>query len=346
MNINESFFSQSYECFNDSILANKVESISHIFPPLDCHNITLNKSSTDFESSYFINNMKSIINNSNISYNYKEYYNKLIDKYFEYYKMKFNSLNFDSYDNIELKKNDIGFPNNFYFYFKFILKFKDEHLNRVCNFILKIIKQIKNSPEIKYIGIIFHKRKKTTKLPINNEKIKLFINYLYSKKDLKNLLIFELIYKFNANIGAIAKMRYNDLANKLIKIKIKQKGECLFKDVKCYSRLKRYIQKKKLKFNDFIFIDNNNINKKISINKINRIFNKVIKSSKVFNVLNYPKQTSEMFRIPGYFPLKHISKTYLKREDKEYENIKGTFLFEKRKKMFNNIIKEVLNLYN
>ena len=45
MNINESFFSQSYEYFKDSILANNFESISHIFPPLDYDNITLNKSS-------------------------------------------------------------------------------------------------------------------------------------------------------------------------------------------------------------------------------------------------------------------------------------------------------------
>lgn len=288
--------------------------------------------------------INSKINESKISLKYKTFYINLFNKYFKYfYDINFSDFTSHPIENFEIRKSEALFPNNFYFYFKFILKYKNQYLKRLCYFTLNILKKIRKEPELDYTGIHFPKIKKIIKKQISYEKIKLFTTYLYSHNDFKNLLIFEMIYKFNAHIGGIAKMSLNDISNGYITIHSKQKGDFIYKDIKCYKRLKNYISEKQLNNHNFIFIEKNDKNNlKTSINKINKNFNKLVKNSDIFSDINGIKKTSEIFRIPNFVDCNTIIGNNNLFKNSGLKQTKTNFLMEKRKKIYNKIYNEVL----
>ena len=162
----------------------------------------------------YLEQIYKIIEKFNISHKYELYYKSLFKKYVHYFFLNFSNIN---ENDIILNKNDIFFPNNIYYYFKKILGFKTEHLNRTCHFIIKILRKFKNDYELNFIDIKFFKRNSIKKDEIQIEKVEKFINFLYKKNDFHNLLIFELIYKFNGFIGGIAKMKVTDISKGLLR---------------------------------------------------------------------------------------------------------------------------------
>ena len=194
----------------------------------------------EFGKIYFLIDQTSISNKS------KYYYKSLFNKYFNFYE-KICKTNFQNDCLIEIRKNEIFFPNNFYYFFKYILQYKNEHLKRICYFILKILRKYANNLELDFTGVKFDKRKSQEKKEIPPKNIEKYIKFLYDKKDIKNLLVFELIYKFNAHIGGIAEMTPEDIKKGNIAIHIKNLGKYYFKEHRCYKKLKRYIKSIRIK---------------------------------------------------------------------------------------------------
>lgn len=343
MNIIEALSFTNSNSFNDQILNIQYDLLNESKINFDSFSNNLNITNIDNDQIIIIPQMKQIIDNMPICFKYKMYYKSIIDRYLYYYNNDFKLLNCNYFDNIEIRKNQLLFPNNFYFYFRFILKFKNEHLKRVCNFFLKILKIQTNNPNLNFIGITIPKRIKLAKKKIIYKRIILFINYLYINKNFKNLLIFELIFKFNAHIGGIAKMKLKDISKGYIGIHVKNKGIFFYKDIQCYKRLKEYASKLNLKMNNYIFIENNSKNLKSEINKINRNFNNTIKRSNLFSDLNLPRQTSEIFRENNIFGHINIKLNEKENGKKKLKNIvKINFHMKMKKNNYNKIFKYII----
>ena len=199
-----------------------------------------------------LNQIFQIIDGSNISQKYKIYYKNLFRKYIQYFSFELPKICLDNI-NIVLNQKDILFPNNMYYYFKYNLNYKNEHLNRVCFFYIKILRKLKNDYKLDFINIKFYQRELLKKIEIKREKIEKFINFLFKKNEIQNLLIFELIYKFNGHIGGIAKMTVKDISKGFISIYQKNNGLLYFNENKCYKRFKKYIRRNRLKNNDYLF---------------------------------------------------------------------------------------------
>ena len=161
-----------------------------------------------------------------------------------------------------------------------------------------------------------------------------------NKNNIKNLLIFELIYKFNAHIGGILRMKVGDISKGFIPIYQKNNGILYFKENNCYKRIQKYIRLFRLKSNDFLFHNANieHINK--SINKINKSFNSLIKDSNFFDDLKMKKKTSEVFRLPKF--LDNDEKILFETKEKNMSIFKilgESNIITKRIKIFNNAVK-------
>ena len=287
----------------------------------------------------FLNRIFKIIEDTKISCKYKLYYKNLFNKYFNFFSDKFESVD-ENATQIILNKNDIFFPNNIYYYFKYILNYKTENLNRACFFCIKILRRLKNDNELNYFNVKFNKRNIKKKIDLPKKKIQKFIQFLLNKNDIKIILIFELIYKFNAHIGGIVRMKVKDISKGFIPVYQKNNGILYFKEKNCYKHIKKYISQFRLKRKDFLFHRGNieNINK--SINQFTKSFNNLIKNSNVFDDLNIKKKTSEIFRLFRFLDYEDKILFKTKEKNKSIFKILGeSNIITKRIKIFNNSIK-------
>ena len=330
---NESFFSSYYNLMKSPNIIDspKLDFLSDVNFDLDIFPKKENEDKNDFFP--YLEQINKILEKLNISHKYEVYYKSLFKKYVQYFFLNFSNIN---ENDIILNKNDIFFPNNIYYYFKKILCFKTEHLNRTCHFFIKILRKFKNDYELNFIDIKFFKRNSIKKYEIQVEKIEKFINFLYNKNDFHNLLIFELIYKFNGFIGGIAKMKVSDISNGLISIYQKNNGLLFFKEIACYKRLRQFILKNKIKSKDYIFHNGNDENINKYINKISKKFNFRIKESKIFDDLKTKRKSSEIFRLFRFFDF--IQKQRF--EDKE-KQVPIKKILDK-----NNILIKRINIFN
>lgn len=230
----------------------------------------------------------------------KKYLKSLFKKYLDYCKENINISDYKVIDNCPLDLNlDIYNPDN-------VLKFMSEKCNfgrtsvkKIRDIFLLAMRKCTRNPYLDYSVPLSKTEPPNLKHYIKFEELEKFMKYLKENKDFELSLIFELLYKFGIRVGAISKLKVDDILddrtiifneknNKTIKRKLKEK---------LFEKLKKLIKINERKKSDYIFYPNlkpNNIEERAKLFSIK--LSKIIKESNCFDKKKNETISAHMFR--------------------------------------------------
>lgn len=181
----------------------------------------------------------------------------LIKKYINFCNEKMNSK-IESIDNNvdDLNIPSLYDPENAY---EFVTTKKPPYnrttIKKHLNTLLRLLKISTNNPYLEYSLPIGNKESTKLKHLLTKKEIKAFIKYLNDTKHYIAILIIMLLYKFGVRIGAISKIKCNDL-NKDNIIIFKEKNNIIIKRILLNETsllIRRLIKECNLNDNDYLF---------------------------------------------------------------------------------------------
>jgi integrase len=144
----------------------------------------------------------------------KKYLRSLFKKYTDYCKKDLNISDFKTIDGCPLDLNlDIYNPDNVIRFMKDKCNFKRTNVKKIRDIFLRAMRKITRNPSLDYSVPLGNIQNPNIKHFMNHEELKQFMIYLKGKGNLQLFILFELLYKFGVRVGALSKLKVNDLSD-------------------------------------------------------------------------------------------------------------------------------------
>lgn len=230
----------------------------------------------------------------------KIYLKNLFKKYLDFCKKDLHYTDYKCIDGCPLDLNlDIYNPDNVIRFMKEKCNFKRTSIKKIRDIFLLAMRKCTKNPSLDYSVPLGQTENPKLKHYIKYDELVKFLKYLKENRDYQLFIIFEILYKFGVRVGAVSKLKVNDISDDKTMIFHEKNNKVLKRHLKdkLYEKIVKLIKVNSLNINDYIFYPHLNKNDESERAKsFSNKLSKALKDSNCFNKKENETISAHMFR--------------------------------------------------